>query len=122
MVVAAITMMLEYVGAAKLLGPQVCHHPLSADPQPIVQQHLLYMGWHRREPGQPLNHVFVSSATCGRRRAKRNLLTTSFRIQGDWIPSAEESPERKSPSCTVMHLGARPRSLGSRKQHIYEPQ
>lgn len=63
MVVAAITMMLEYVGAAKLLGPQVCHHPLSADPQPIVQQHLLYMGWHRREPEQPLNHVFVSSAT-----------------------------------------------------------
>lgn len=55
-------MMLEQVRAVMLRRP-----PCSGtDMQMHLEQYLIYMGWHRREPGQPYNHVFVSLATCVR--------------------------------------------------------
>lgn len=49
-VVAAVTMLLEHKVAAGLKS-------IASLTRFVQTQHLIYMGWHRREPGQPLNDV-----------------------------------------------------------------
>lgn len=79
------------------------------------------MGWHRREPGQPLNRVFVSLATCSQIGSDRGIPPdhTSLRTQGDWQPlPPQEYLEWASPSCAVMRLGTKP-ALGIRQRRLY---